>query len=72
VPAERSPPVVDLGDVHRAVDRNGEAQARRGAELQHPDAAFGAVGEFHKPHAAEGRQLSTAPSKILPRQGFAE
>jgi hypothetical protein len=56
VPADRAAAVLALGDVHRAVDQNGEAQARAGAEFQLPYAALDAVAQGREADAGELRQ----------------
>ena len=60
IPADRHALVLAVGDVERAVDQRGEAQARAGAELQHADAALDAIAERHQPHAGELRQHAGA------------
>ena len=51
-----APLILAVGDVERAVDQDGEAQAGAGAELEHADAALDAVAQRHQPHAGELRQ----------------
>src|SRR3954447_21151877 len=56
VPADGGPLVLAVRDVERPVDQDREAQARAGAELEHPDAALDAVAERGQAHAGELRE----------------
>ena len=65
-PAEADAAVVGRADVHRPVNEHVEAQPAAGAELQHPDAAFGAVVEHHRAHPARRGQVARHPGQSGP------
>lgn len=66
VPADRTPVVVALGQIHAPVHHHGEAQSGSGAKLQHADAALDPVAECHEPDAAELSQRAGAAGKVEP------
>lgn len=72
MPADRLALELDLANVHRAVDQDGETQASPGAKLQHPDAAFQPVGQLHQTHSAKCRQRPAVAGNLKPGQVFSE
>ncbi len=66
MPADSAAVMFAIGDIHGAIDHDGEAQTRAGAEFEHAHAAFQAVPQGHQAHAGELRQLPGVRRQVAP------